>query len=66
MAVDDEFGYHELMDRSCVVQEIWNDHILEHGALENEPELKKEAQEIADKMFKFYQNCSSKRCDKSE
>ena len=63
MAQNDEFGYHELIDRASVLNDMWEDHIVKHGALEEQEELRKEAAEISDKIYKFYTN-AAKASDK--
>lgn len=55
MPANDEFGYHEVMDRASVLQDSWDTNISQHEMLNEQPELKKMADEIAEKMVDFYQ-----------
>lgn len=57
MPCNDEFGYHEVMDRASVLENSWDTNIVQHMMLEEQPELKKMADEIAEKMVDFYQAC---------
>lgn len=55
MAVDDKFGYHELLHAAHIMACMWGDHIEGHGLLETAPELKAEAERIGIEVAGFYQ-----------
>jgi len=55
MPANDEFGYHEVMDRASILQDSWDINISQHEMLEEQSELKKMSDEIAEKMADFYQ-----------
>lgn len=49
------FGFHELVDRSSVVMDMWAGHVQEHESCQRNPHLKKMADQVMQLMFDFYQ-----------
>lgn len=60
--------YHEVMDRSHIINQMWHQFIQENAACKEDPELSKLAEEIGDKLGEFYQKagvaCFSQEPDK--
>lgn len=46
--------YFEVMDRSYIAVDTFNEHIVDHAAVQANPELKEKAKEVADLMYQFY------------
>lgn len=55
MAQNDKFGYHEVVHLSSIISGLWEDEILEHGAVRENKKLKKAALEINKRLADFYQ-----------
>lgn len=55
MAVDDEFGYHEVLHTAHIMTCMWSDHIIDHGAVCLDSELREEADRIGSEIANFYQ-----------
>lgn len=55
MAPTDKFGYHEVLHTAHIMSCMWDKHILEHLAVDSNPELKAAAEFISDKIGEFYQ-----------
>lgn len=55
MAATDKFGYHEVLHTAHIMSSMWDKHILEHLAVDSNPELKAAAELISDKIGDFYQ-----------
>ena len=51
----DKFSYHEVLDRTHVLVSVLDDHILTHPVIENDPELKKKAEEAEASLGELYQ-----------
>jgi hypothetical protein len=51
----DEFHWHEVLDRTHVVADTFDDHILLHPAIEQTPSLKMAADEVSRRMHDLYQ-----------
>lgn len=64
MAQDDNYGHHEVVHLTSVIASLWEDDILEHGAVDGNPELKAAAEEILNKLSSFYQVASRISFDK--
>jgi hypothetical protein len=52
----DPFSWHEALDRSLLAFEFFSERVAQHPVVELTPELKHEADMIADKMFRLYQS----------
>jgi hypothetical protein len=50
-----EFSAHEVLHTAHLLASSWDDWIYRHPFVENNEQLKKEAQEISDRLGKFYQ-----------
>ena len=50
----DDFHYHEALDRSYLVLEMFNEYVLEHPVIEKHKELKKEADRLSSDLYLFY------------
>jgi len=58
----DEFGRHELLDRSCLLMELVESHLLNHSGLkEDEYDL---AAVAFDRLYKLYQLIGSRHFEK--
>ena len=51
------FGFHELVDRSCLIAEMFSENISEHPAAQH-PELQKLVTRIEKDLFKLYQEAA--------
>jgi len=51
----DVFHYHEALDRSYVLSDMFSNNILDHPVIKNHLELKKDAEIIAYKLIELYQ-----------
>lgn len=51
----DAFSIHEVLHTAHVFGCIWSDHILDHAAVVADPELRAEAEKIAEAIGAFYQ-----------
>jgi len=60
----DEFSYHEVLDRASIIADMFDEQILQHEAMEEQPEMKKEAEEICGLLHDFYQHWGSVRHEK--
>jgi len=49
-----DYHYFEVMDRSYVAVETFNEHIFDHPAVQNNQELKEKGKEVANLLYKFY------------
>jgi hypothetical protein len=49
-----DYHYFEVMDRSYIAVDIFNEHIVDHPAVQSNPELKKQAEYVSDILYKFY------------
>lgn len=56
---NDEFHYHEVLDRTHVLLSTWEEHINEHQVVFNNEELKSKSEEIMDLIGEFYQLISN-------
>lgn len=54
MAQTDRYGHHEVLHLAHVFECMWSDFILEHGAVVANPELKAQAEQIAEAIGGFY------------
>lgn len=52
---DNEIGWHEVLDRSCLVQETWEQYVLKHPCVVMDQELHAIAWGINELMLDFYQ-----------
>ena len=59
----DPFHWHEALDRSLLAFEFFDERVAQHPAVQQSPELRREAEEIASRMFKLYQALGSKTLD---
>lgn len=50
-----EFGYHEVLHTAHIMTCNWEDHIIGHGAVDEDPVLHEEAERIGKKIAEFYQ-----------
>lgn len=55
MASDDEFGYHEALDRTHVLVSMLDDHILYHPVVEGDAEMKAQAEKAEKALGDLYQ-----------
>lgn len=55
MSLNDEFAYHEVLDRSSVIVSMIEDHILAHPVVMNDKQLLKKAEVVVRIMADFYQ-----------
>ena len=51
------FGFHEIVDRSCLVAELFADSISEHPAAKH-PKLAKKVERIEKALFDLYQTAA--------
>ena len=49
-----DFSKHEVLDRAFLIMDMFNKYIIEHEALESDPELKQKAEEISESLYQFY------------
>ncbi len=61
----DEFHWHEALDRSFLAFEFFNEKVAEHVAVRSTKELKREAADIAHRLFRLYQELGRKTMDDS-
>ncbi len=54
------YGQHEVVDRSSMIFELFCEKVQEHLVVENDPELKRLAEETADKLHDFYHHAAMK------
>lgn len=54
MSNTDNLKQHEVLDRSMLVLELFSDYVADHPIVENDPTLKKLADEISEKLYNFY------------
>lgn len=55
MSCDDAFGYHEVLHTAYIMNESWNNFIVNHGAVVLNPILKAEAGRVNMMIADFYQ-----------
>lgn len=55
MAADDEFGYHEALDRTHVLVSMLDDHVLSHPIIEGDADLKTQAEKAEKALGDLYQ-----------
>ena len=60
MAFDDEFGYHEALDRTHVLVSMLDDHILTHPVISGDPEMSAQAEKAEKELGELYQLISKK------
>jgi len=60
----DKYHWHEALDRASVAQEMFDEHVRQHPAVENTPELEEMADKILDDMYALYNKISSIRFSK--
>jgi hypothetical protein len=60
----DEFHWHEALDRAYLAFEFFNERVADHAAVQSKPELKRDAEEIADRMFRLYQSLGATTLDR--
>ena len=60
MPQTDEFGKHEVIHAASIVMQMFDDYLLNHGAVEADPELKEAAQRAFDGLYDFYRFSSEK------
>lgn len=63
MAADYRYGYHELLHTAHIMACMWEEHILNHPVLKNNPELKAEALRIETEILGFYQQVGKTEAD---
>ncbi|MFG0244130.1 MAG: hypothetical protein ACF8R9_15200 [Phycisphaerales bacterium JB054] len=51
----DPLGFHELLDRSFLAMEFFNQHVLEHESLAARPALRARAEAVSQSLFDLYQ-----------
>ena len=56
----DQFHWHEALDRSMLAFEFFDERVRQHPAIEGTKDLKREADEIADRLFRLYQALGEK------
>lgn len=56
----DTFARHEVYDRASLILELWDDKIVEHPVVEQDPELAAMAKAAEDAMSDFYQRAAQK------
>ncbi len=61
----DEFHWHEALDRSFLAFEFFSENVAEHVAICSSKQLKRDAAEISDRMFRLYQELGRKTMDDS-
>ena len=57
------FGFHELLDRSCLAAEFFSETVASHPSAKH-PKLRKKAKKLEAALFDFYQRVS--KCHFSE
>lgn len=57
----DEFHRHEAVDRVFMFAEMFDEHVMQHPAVEQEPELAKLAHEIGTLLGRLYQAAGALR-----
>lgn len=50
----DPFLTHEVLHTAHIIGCIWSDHILDHAAVQGNPELKAQAEKVAEAIGAFY------------
>ena len=55
MSQNDNYGYHEIVHLSSVIETLWENEIQEHGAVQENPELEAAAIVVCEKLSDFYQ-----------
>ena len=48
------YHYFEIMDRSYIAVDTFNEYIVDHPAVQSNPKLAAKAEEVSDLMYKFY------------
>ena len=61
---NDKWGYHEVVHLSSVIAILWENEILEHGAVEENEKLKEKASKIFKLIAEFYQEASQANFEK--
>jgi hypothetical protein len=56
----DAFHWHEALDRSLLAFEFFSERVAQHVAVRSQPALRREVDEIADRMFRLYQTLGSR------
>lgn len=54
MAKPDGLSHHEVLHTAHIIGCIWSDHVLDHAAVQGNPELKAQAEKIAEAIGAFY------------
>ncbi len=49
------FGFHELVDRACLIAELFSDNIAQHPAAKH-PKLRKQIAQIENDLFDLYRD----------
>ena len=60
MAQNDDFGKHEVLDRSHIIQTMWDEFIMQHGAVQDDTDLNFRAEQIGALLVEFYMLAGSK------
>ena len=59
----DEFHWHEALDRSLLAFEFFEERVREHPAVEQTPQLARDAKEISERLFRLYQTLGALSVD---
>lgn len=60
MTATDEFGKHEVVHTASIMMEMFETHLLEHEAVETNPDVKEAADKVFEELFQFYQLVGAK------
>lgn len=60
----DAFHWHEALDRSFLAFEFFDEYVSQHPTILGTKQLKKEAREISQRMFRLYQKLGSMASDR--
>jgi len=64
--IPNEGHYHEAMDRSSMMLEIWEDQVKDLGVTKYDPRLKGAAERVSIVMSHFYQTASEVHSEKQD
>jgi len=63
MALNDKYGYHEVVHTSAIIANLFDWEIGQHRVVDEHPELKEKANEIIKMLYNFYQQAASVSAD---
>lgn len=60
MVATDEFGRHEVIHTASIVMDMFETYLLDHEAVETDPEVKEAAEKCFNDLYNFYQLVGAK------